>query len=87
MSRVYQRTSRALVVVAAALLLCADVHAATPTRTTPIVVRVDHGGFRLADAAIGAAAGAGAVLTVAGCLTLLWLRREEPHPPQKGDLS
>jgi hypothetical protein len=85
MSRVHQRTSRALLVVAAALLLCADVHGATPTRTTPIVVRVDHGGVQLADAAIGAAAGAGAVLTVAGCLALLRLRREQTHPPEEGD--
>jgi hypothetical protein len=49
------------------------------------VVRVDQGGFRIFDAALGAAAGAGAVLTAAGCLTLLRLRREQTRPPQEGD--
>jgi hypothetical protein len=86
MSRGYQRTSRVtvVVVVAAVLLLCPDAHAATTMRTTPIVVRVEHDGFRFADAAVGAAAGAGAVLTAAGCLSLLRLRREQTRPPQGG---
>ena len=86
MSRGYQRTSRVTVVVAAAaLLLGPNVQAETATRTTPIVVRVEHGSFRLADAAVGAAAGAGAVLMAAGCLTLLRLRREQTRPPQEGE--
>jgi hypothetical protein len=85
MSRVYQRTSRVPLLVAAALLLCPDVHAATRPRTTPIVVRVEHGGFRFADAAIGAAAGAGAVLATLGGTALLRLRREGTDDRKKGE--
>jgi len=82
MSRVLQLANRLAVSALAALLLCADVQAAAPTRTTPIVVRVDHGGFRLADAAVGAAAGAGAVLVAAGVTALLRLRRERNRGPK-----
>ena len=85
MTRGYQRTSCLILAFVAALLLCADVRAGAPTRTTPIVVRVEHGGFRVADAAIGAIAGAGTVLAAVGCTALLRLRREEMHPGQKGD--
>lgn len=40
---------------------------------TPIVVRVE-GGFRWADAAIGALAGVGISLAIAGCAALVRLR-------------
>jgi hypothetical protein len=81
MPRVIAITATAIV----ALLVCADIHAAAPARTTPIVVKVAHGGFSLADAAVGAVAGAGAVVAAAGVVALLRLRREETNPPRKGD--
>jgi len=72
------------VTVVASLLLCGGAHAAEPIRTTPIVVKVAAGGFSLADAALGAVAGAGAVIATAGIVALVRLRREAP-PPTKGD--
>lgn len=43
--------------------------------SSPVVVRVENGGFRWGDAAIGAAAGFGACLAAAGGLAL---RRDRP---------
>jgi len=43
---------------------------ATPTESEPIVVRVDDGGFRWGDAGLGAAAGFGVALVLAGSLAL-----------------
>ena len=82
MSRVRQF---AVCTAVAALLVCARVDAATPPRTTSIVVKVAHGGFSLADAAIGAVAGAGGMLAAVGCVVLLRLRREEGNPRKEGD--
>jgi len=77
--------SRAVAIAAAAaFLVCANVQAAGPARTTPIVVKVARGGFSLADAAVGAVAGAGAVVATAGVVALLRLRRET-DPRRKGD--
>ena len=42
----------------------------SPAEPEPIVVRVDGGGFRRGDAGIGAAAGFGVALVVAGSLAL-----------------
>jgi hypothetical protein len=73
------------IAVVAALLVCAEVRAAgAPPRTTPIVVKVAHDGFSLADAAVGVVAGAGAVIATAGVVALLRLRRET-NPRRKGD--
>jgi uncharacterized membrane protein YfcA len=52
--------------------------AAGHERTTPIVVRVDEGGFRWTDAAVGAVAGIGATFVTAGGVALLRLRRPAP---------
>jgi uncharacterized membrane protein len=82
MSRARRLANRLVVGVLAVLLLCTDLQAAAPARTTPIVVRVDRGGFRLTDAAIGAAAGAGAVLVATGVAALLRLRRERNRGPK-----
>jgi hypothetical protein len=46
-------------------------------RTTPIVVRVNEGGFRWTDAAVGAAAGIGATLVAAGGVALVRVRQNE----------
>ena len=63
-------------VLAAALALPTGAAAAeAPQRETPIVVRVDQGGFRWADAAVGAVAGIGATLVTAGGVALVRLRR------------
>ena len=49
----------------------------------PLVVRVDEGGFRWGDAGIGAAAGFGAALVLAGGLALAGRRdRLVTHPSQ-----
>jgi len=53
--------------------------------TTPIVVRVDHGGFQLVDAAIGALAVLGAVLIAGAYVALVRLRRAEINARAKGD--
>jgi hypothetical protein len=45
------------------------------THETPIVVRVDDGGFGWTDAALGVVAGVGATLVTAGGVALLRLRR------------
>jgi hypothetical protein len=54
-------------------------------RTTPIVVRVDEGGFRWTDAAVGAVAGIGATFVTAGGVALLRLRRPATHRDEKGE--
>jgi hypothetical protein len=55
---------------AAALASVGAAAAAEPAPTTPIVVRVDEGGFQWTDAGIGAAAGFGAALVLAGSIAL-----------------
>jgi hypothetical protein len=76
--------SRALAIAAVVVLVASvDAGAAAPPRTTPIVVKVANGGFSLADAALGAVVGAGAVIALAGAAALLRLRRETN--PRKGD--
>ena len=56
----------------------AQADAGTPTRETPIVVRVDDRGFGWTDAAIGAVAGIGATLVTAGGVALVRLQRPTP---------
>jgi hypothetical protein len=52
-----------------------------PNPTEPIVVRVDDRGFSWGDAGIGAAAGFGVALVLAGCLALTGMRdRRVDHP-------
>ena len=70
---------------AATLLMCAPATAASPAKTTPIVVKVARGGFSLIDAAVGAVAGAGAVIATAGLVVLLRLRREDANTRTKGE--
>lgn len=54
---------------------------ATPAESEPIVVRVENGGFRWGDAGIGAAAGFGVALVLAGSLALTGRRdRGVDHP-------
>jgi len=54
---------------------------ATSAESEPIVVRVDDGGFRWGDAGIGAAAGFGVALVLAGSLALTERRdRGVDHP-------
>jgi hypothetical protein len=75
-----QRSCLVLVLVSVVALTppAATAAAAGHERTTPIVVRVDEGGFRWTDAAVGAVAGIGATLVTAGGVTLLRLRRPAP---------
>jgi hypothetical protein len=56
-----------------------------PAESEPIVVRVDGGGFRWGDAGIGAAAGFGVALVVAGSLALTGRkdRGVDPTTPDK----
>ena len=54
---------------------------ATPAESEPIVVRVDDGGFRWGDAGIGAAAGFGVALVLAGSLALTGRRDRGVDPP------
>ena len=67
-----------LLTEALALPSVAKADAGTPTRETPIVVRVDDHGFAWTDAAVGAVAGIGATLVTAGGVTLVRLRRPTP---------
>jgi hypothetical protein len=55
------------------------------TATTPIVVRVEHGGFQLVDAALGALATVGVLLIVGAYVALVRLRRAELTSRTKGD--
>jgi hypothetical protein len=64
-----------ILVLCTALALPAAAGAGTPRHETPIVVRVDEGGFRWTDAAVGAVAGIGATLVTAGGVALVRLRR------------
>jgi hypothetical protein len=85
MSRARKLLVGVFAMLVAALLVSPSVRAASPDKTTPIVVRVEHGGFRFSDAAIGAAAGAGAALTAVGCVALLRLQHEANRPQRKGE--
>jgi ABC-type cobalamin transport system permease subunit len=74
--------------LAPALVVALAVHAVATTddgTTTPIVVRVEHGGFRFVDAAIGAIAVVGALLVTAAAVTLVRLRRSESRSRSRGD--
>jgi hypothetical protein len=73
------RHARTLVVCAALVLPAGAVAGGTDTDETPIVVRVDRGGFSWTDAAVGAAAGVGATLATAGGFALLRPRRSLTH--------
>jgi hypothetical protein len=55
------------------------------TATTPIVVRVEHGGFQFVDAALGALATVGVLLIAGACVALVRLRRAELTSRTKGD--
>jgi hypothetical protein len=69
----------------AALLAALGASAADGDRATPIVVRVDGGGFHWGDAGIGALAGVGFVLAATGCLALVRLRSAGAIPLPKGE--
>jgi hypothetical protein len=77
--------SRLLVLVVALGLVAGTASAAGGERTTPIVVRVDEGGFRWTDAAVGAVAGIGATIVTAGGVALLRLPRPVSHQDEKGE--
>jgi hypothetical protein len=72
-----------------ALVVAIAVHVvATPgdhTATTPIVVRVEHGGFQFVDAALGALAATGALLIVGAYVALVRFRRAVLNSRPKGD--
>jgi hypothetical protein len=68
-------------VVAFAAVVTADDRGAT----RPIVVRVEHGGFRFVDAAIGAIAAVGALLVTAAAVALVRLRQSESRSRSRGD--
>jgi hypothetical protein len=78
----------AVTVAAAALSPVAHTDTAAPSpghpqKPEPLVVRVDDGGFRWGDAGIGAAAGFGAALVLAGGLALAGRSdRVVTHPSQ-----
>ena len=72
-------------VLAAALALPAGAAGAGAERDTPIVVRVDEGGFRWTDAAVGAVAGIGATFVTAGSVALIRLRRPSAYHDEKGE--
>ncbi len=58
-------------VLAAALLVAVPTPAADASKGAPIVVHVEHGGFRWTDAGIGALVGAGLALTGVGCTAVV----------------
>jgi hypothetical protein len=60
-----------LAATAAALLLAVGLPAANGEQETPIVVRVQQGGFKWADAGIGALVGAGVVSVAVGAAALV----------------
>jgi hypothetical protein len=55
-----------------------------PQRSRPIVVRVEGGGFRWADAGIGALAAAGTALGVVGSVVLIRSRQPRGIRQEKG---
>ena len=55
-----------------------------PDRPTPIVVRVDDGGFGWADAGVGALAGVGGTLAVVGGAALVRAARPDVTRSEKG---
>jgi hypothetical protein len=73
MSRVRRCPVSLALVVVAALLLAFDASASEGGQKSPIVVRVESGGFRWSDAAVGALAGVGITLAAAGCVALVRL--------------
>jgi hypothetical protein len=73
----------ALVVVAA--LVVASGPSASHGQETPIVVRVEDGGFHWSDAAIGALAGVGISLAATGCVALVRLRDAGNTTRTKGE--
>jgi hypothetical protein len=85
-ARAMHRSCLVLVVFVMALTPpAATAVAAGHERTTPIVVRVDEGGFRWTDAAVGAVAGIGATFVTAGGVALLRLRRPSAYHDEKGE--
>jgi hypothetical protein len=74
MSRLRRCPVSLALAVVAALLLALDASASDGGQKSPIVVRVEPGGFRWSDAAVGALAGIGITLAAAGCVALVRLR-------------
>lgn len=72
-------------VAVAALLLATSASASDGRNETPIVVRVDQGGFHWSDAAIGALAGVGISLTATGFVALVRLRGAGVTSRTKGE--
>jgi hypothetical protein len=69
----------------AALLLTLDASASGACQKTPLVVRVERGGFRFSDAGVGTVAGIGISLAVCGCLALVRLRDAGTTSRTKGE--
>jgi|APDOM4702015159_1054818.scaffolds.fasta_scaffold12317_2 hypothetical protein len=87
MARTHQRLIGWALVLALSLAACADVRAAGRQHTTPVVVKVERGGFHWSDAGIGVLAGAGLSLTAYGCLALTRLRDADRNTGTRGDES
>jgi hypothetical protein len=84
-----QRPRRSVSGFCSALAIAITVHAVAKPRahaaTTPIVVRVEHGGFQFVDAALGALAAIGVLLIAGAYVALVRLRRAELTSRTKGD--
>ena len=85
MARIRQRVIGLAIVMAIALAACADVRAAGRAHTTPVVVKVERGGFRWSDAGVGVLAGVGLSLVTCGCLALARMRDAEANAQSKGE--
>lgn len=87
MARTRQRLVGWALALAFSLTACADVRAADRPHTTPVVVKVERGGFHWSDAGIGALAGVGLSLAAHGCLALARLRDGDRNTMTRGDAS
>jgi hypothetical protein len=85
MSRVHRFLVGLALVAVTVLLLAVDSSGSDGGQKTPIVVRVERGGFRWSDAAVGALAGVGISLAVTGCLALVRLGDAGSPSSTKGD--
>jgi hypothetical protein len=73
------------VVLAALVALILTLDAGASGGGQEIVVRVEQGGFRWSDAAVGLLAGVGSSAALAGCLALMRLRGAAKRTSTKGE--
>jgi hypothetical protein len=87
MTRTRERLTVLALMIVMSLATCADVGASDRTHTTPVVVKLERGGFRWSDAGVGVLGGIGLSLTVCGCLALARLRDADRSSGTRGEQS